>query len=197
VAARRGGGARAELVRARGLRRGGLRALPPHRAARARGTGQGRDELGARAELRAHLTMTDAGRYVVGVAGLAVYRTWLVGDPARCEARMADLRRLVAEPPSLPLAAPELEVVEGYARWAPGPRGSAPPPTPLAGLEGPVAHALLDPVRGGAALEGGGGRGRHTRRLHARGHRVIGVDVSPAMLERARRTVPDAELHVG
>jgi ubiquinone/menaquinone biosynthesis C-methylase UbiE len=138
--------------------------------------------------------MADAGRYVVGVVGLAVYRTWLVGDPARAEARMTDLQRLVAEPPSLRFAAPELEVVDGYERWAPSYDAT---PNPLIALEEPVVHALIDSVPPGVALDAACGTGRHARRLQARGHRVIGVDASPAMLERARRTVPDAELHVG
>jgi len=53
----------------------------------------------------------DAGRYVLGVAGLAVYRTWLVADPARAAARMHDLERLVAAAPSMPVDAPAFDVV--------------------------------------------------------------------------------------
>src|SRR5262249_47595106 len=45
---------------ARGVRRGGGRALPPHRAARAADLRPGRDRLGADAGLRAHLTASVA-----------------------------------------------------------------------------------------------------------------------------------------
>jgi ubiquinone/menaquinone biosynthesis C-methylase UbiE len=47
------------------------------------------------------------------------------------------------------------------------------------------------------ALDAACGTGRHTEYLAARGHRVIGVDSSPDMLERARARVPEAEFHRG
>src|SRR5215467_10498779 len=54
---------------------------------------------------------------------------------------------------------------------------------------------LLEPVRArdGLVLEVGCGSGLLTRYLVDAGHRVIATDASPAMLELARETVPDAE----
>jgi SAM-dependent methyltransferase len=54
---------------------------------------------------------------------------------------------------------------------------------------------LLRPVRrrDGIVLELGCGSGPLTRHLLAAGHRVIASDASPAMLELARRRLPDAE----
>ncbi len=54
---------------------------------------------------------------------------------------------------------------------------------------------LLHPVRerGGLVLEIGCGSGLLTRHLIDAGHRVIATDASPAMLELARETAPDAE----
>ena len=54
---------------------------------------------------------------------------------------------------------------------------------------------LLEPVlaRDGLVLEVGCGSGLLTRYLVDAGHRVIATDASPAMLELARETVPDAE----
>jgi len=54
---------------------------------------------------------------------------------------------------------------------------------------------LLEPVRArdGLVLEVGCGSGLLTRHLVDAGHRVIATDASPAMLELARETVPDAE----
>ena len=138
--------------------------------------------------------MGDAGRYVVGVAGLAVYRTWLVGDPARAEARMRDLERLAADPPSMPLDAPAFDVVEGYGRWAASYDAT---PNPLIDAEQPLVHAMIDAAPPAVALDAACGTGRHARHLAARGHRVIGIDASPAMLEHARRALPDADLRIG
>jgi len=138
--------------------------------------------------------MGDAGRYVLGVAGLAVYRSWLVGDPARAAARTRDLERLVADPPSVPLDAPAFDVVEGYGRWAASYDAT---PNPLIDVEQPIVHGMIDALPPGIALDAACGTGRHTRRLAARGHRVLGVDASPAMLEHARRAVPNADLRIG
>jgi SAM-dependent methyltransferase len=54
---------------------------------------------------------------------------------------------------------------------------------------------LLQPVRArnGLVLEVGCGSGLLTRYLVDAGHRVLATDASPAMLELARETVPDAE----
>jgi SAM-dependent methyltransferase len=59
----------------------------------------------------------------------------------------------------------------------------------------PGILALLEPVRRrrGLVLEVGCGTGLLTRHLVDAGHRVLATDASPAMLERARRAVPDAE----
>lgn len=59
----------------------------------------------------------------------------------------------------------------------------------------PGIVALLEPVRrrGGLVVEVGCGAGRLTRHLVDAGLRVLATDASPAMLELARETVPDAE----
>jgi SAM-dependent methyltransferase len=58
----------------------------------------------------------------------------------------------------------------------------------------PGVLALLEPVRerDGLVVELGCGSGLLTRHLVDAGHRVIATDASPAMLELARETVPDA-----
>lgn len=64
-----------------------------------------------------------------------------------------------------------------------------------ADLCAPGILELLEPVRArdGLVLEVGCGSGLLTRYLVDAGHRVIATDASPAMLELARETVPDAE----
>lgn len=58
--------------------------------------------------------------------------------------------------------------------------------------------ALLEPVRqrNGLVLEIGCGSGLLTRPLVEAGHRVIGTDASPAMLDLARAAVPGAEFRL-
>ncbi|MDQ1432222.1 MAG: hypothetical protein QOF40_2824 [Actinomycetota bacterium] len=59
----------------------------------------------------------------------------------------------------------------------------------------PGILARLEPVRarGGLVLEVGCGSGLLTRHLLDAGHRVVASDASPAMLDLARATAPDAE----
>ena len=64
------------------------------------------------------------------------------------------------------------------------------PATAAAELDGFFGRLDADP-RGGVCVEVGCGPGRMTKLLAGRFDRVIAVDVSPEMLERARRAVPD------
>jgi ubiquinone/menaquinone biosynthesis C-methylase UbiE len=67
----------------------------------------------------------------------------------------------------------------------------------LISVEEPVVWGLLDGLTPGDALDAACGTGRHARHLADLGHRVVGVDGSPEMLERARSAVPEAEYHEG
>jgi ubiquinone/menaquinone biosynthesis C-methylase UbiE len=49
----------------------------------------------------------------------------------------------------------------------------------------------LIPAPGSSTLDLGCGEGRVVRDLAERGHRVIGIDVSPTLLEAAREAHPD------
>ena len=64
------------------------------------------------------------------------------------------------------------------------------PATGAAELDGLFGRLDADP-RGGTCVEVGCGPGRMTRALAERYDRVVGLDVSPAMLERAREAVPN------
>jgi SAM-dependent methyltransferase len=64
------------------------------------------------------------------------------------------------------------------------------PATAQAELEGLFGRLGADP-QGGVCVEVGCGPGRMTRFLAARFERVIAADVSPAMLEEARKAVAD------
>jgi ubiquinone/menaquinone biosynthesis C-methylase UbiE len=54
---------------------------------------------------------------------------------------------------------------------------------------------ILDGLPCGVALDAACGTGRHSAYLASLGHRVICVDSSAAMLERAREKVPDGEFY--
>ena len=96
--------------------------------------------------------------------------------------------------PSIVLDLPELEVGPGYEAWA---RTYDDLPNPLVQLEEPLVRALIDSSPPGRALDAACGTGRHTEYLRSRGHAVVGVDAVPAMLERARGRVADAEFQLG
>jgi SAM-dependent methyltransferase len=55
----------------------------------------------------------------------------------------------------------------------------------------------VDGLPRGTALDAACGTGRHAALLASLGHRVIGVDVSPDMLARARARVPDGDFREG
>jgi SAM-dependent methyltransferase len=89
---------------------------------------------------------------------------------------------------------PTVDFRSGYGRWA---ETYDQPGNPLISVEQPVVWSLLDAKPAGVALDAACGTGRHARHLQETGHRVIGVDGSPAMLEKAKAALPDAELHEG
>lgn len=140
----------------------------------------------------------NAVHYIVGVEGLALMRTWLTGERAQADRRMADLARFVADPqnPSvvIELDVPEADVVSGYSNWAATYDTS---PNALIRAEQPVVRALIDALPPGRALDAACGTGRHTKYLVERGHHVIGIDATPAMLAKARTDLPAVPFRIG
>ncbi len=93
----------------------------------------------------------------------------------------ASLRRLRGLTP----APRQIDVVEGYGRWAATYEQDM-DGHPLALAESGAMRDLLPECAGVAALDAACGTGRYTRLLAERGAQVIGVDQSAEMLERAR-----------
>lgn len=54
----------------------------------------------------------------------------------------------------------------------------------------------LLPPPGRRTLDVGCGEGRLTRHLASLGHRIVGIDASPTLIEAARASAPEMELHV-
>lgn len=93
------------------------------------------------------------------------------------------LRRILGRRPAAPQ---QLDVLEGYARWAATYKQDM-EGHPLALAETGAMCALLPPCQGIVALDAACGTGRYARTLAEQGARqVIGVDQSAAMLEQAR-----------
>ena len=136
--------------------------------------------------------------YLLGLEGLALMRAWAGDfDQEFVDRRLAEIRRLLA---AEALAGHDGVMVNrgdtqtGYRRWAATydePRNS------LFDLDEPVMHEIIDTLPPGAALDAACGTGRYAAYLAGRGHRVVGVDSSPDMLDRARDRVPSGEFRLG
>jgi len=135
--------------------------------------------------------------YLLGLEGVALLRAF-GGEHDRdfTEARIAEIRRLLDSPElgGTGVTAERVGTVAGYRVWS---RTYDRPGNGLFAFEEPLVDEILDPLPAGVALDAACGTGRHTGRLVARGHRVIGVDSSPEMLERARARVPEADFRRG
>jgi SAM-dependent methyltransferase len=136
--------------------------------------------------------------YLLGLEGLALLRGW-AGDFDRefVLARLEEVRRLLNEPsladhPGVDVA--RCDTQTGYRTWA---STYDDPNNGLFAVDEPAVDAILDTLPVGDALDAACGTGRFTVKLAARGHRVIGVDSSPEMLDVARSKLPNAELHLG
>ncbi len=135
--------------------------------------------------------------YLLGLEGVALLRAF-AGDHDRDfgEARIAEIRRLLdsAALSGEGVEAARVDTVDGYRAWS---STYDQPGNGLFAVEEPVVHDIVGRLPPGTALDAACGTGRHTEFLAARGHRVIGVDSSPDMLQRARHRVPRAEFRQG
>jgi ubiquinone/menaquinone biosynthesis C-methylase UbiE len=132
--------------------------------------------------------------YVLAVEGAALLRAF-AGEHDRdfTLARIAEVRAFAEATDAWgdgvtlsPVTTPD-----GYRTWA---ETYDQPGNQLVDLEQPVVHEILQRLPAGTALDVACGTGRHTRYLAELGHRVIGVDSAPAMLDRAAANVPGASL---
>jgi ubiquinone/menaquinone biosynthesis C-methylase UbiE len=134
---------------------------------------------------------------LVGVEGLALLRQLFEGDDEGANTRIDEVRRIVCdgeEMYDLGIDVPVVDARSGYARWA---ETYDRPGNPLIFVEQPVVWSLLADLPVGDAIDAACGTGRHTRRLVELGHRAVGVDGSPEMLDVARAAVPEADFRGG
>jgi SAM-dependent methyltransferase len=138
------------------------------------------------------------GEYLLGVEGLALLRLAFTDEAAARADRVAEVRDLVARLDADPalgsaMAGTEFDLEQGYASWS----SSYDRPLRLFFVEEPPMHELIDGLPRGVALDAACGTGRYSAYLASRGHEVIGVDQSEAMLALAREKVPGATFHHG
>jgi ubiquinone/menaquinone biosynthesis C-methylase UbiE len=109
-----------------------------------------------------------------------------LGDRAQAAAQVAEMRELFAHPDEPPMSElVQLDVLDleaAYGAWA----KTYDAPNALVMLEEPVLRDVLSMVSPSLALDVGCGSGRVARLLRSLGHRVVGVDPSLEMLERAQ-----------
>jgi SAM-dependent methyltransferase len=127
---------------------------------------------------------------LVGIEGLALLRHLYDGADDDADRRLAEVRWLLDDEAfSADEPTSEADPQSGYRSWS---RRYDEPGNPIIGLEEPVVWSLIDALPPGPALDAACGTGRHARHLVARGHEVMGIDLTPEMLHRARAAVPDA-----
>ncbi|WP_211244097.1 methyltransferase domain-containing protein [Actinospica robiniae] len=136
--------------------------------------------------------------YLLGVEGAALLRGLRdgTGDRAFVEARIAEIRTLLADPalagsPGIEAVAGGISTGEVYRQWAPTYDG----PNSMIESEEPLVRAIVDGLPIGTALDAACGTGRHAKHLAGLGHRVVGLDASGEMLAIAAQKVPGAVFH--
>ncbi len=136
--------------------------------------------------------------YPLGFAGIALLRLHAARDASAARACIDEMRsvleRLDGDDSSFEESTALVDVATGYARWA---EVYDLPGNPLVECEEPTVRAMLDGLDGSPVLDAACGTGRYLAYLAAQGHDVIGVDISPEMLAKARQKVPDADLRAG
>lgn len=138
------------------------------------------------------------GHHLLGIEGLALLRRVNGSEQAVPEGRIQELAAILArldEPPySVARDVPSIDTVRGYAAWA---DDYDTPGNVTVALEQEVVRALLAQLPTGATvLDAACGTGRHAAFLADRGHEVIGIDSSAAMLALAQAKVPSARFEV-
>jgi len=133
--------------------------------------------------------------YALGLEGVALLRGF-TGDFDRdfVEARLAEVRELLANDSLTGQEVDRVDTVAGYEVWS---TTYDEPRNGLFDFEEPVVHEMLAALPVGVAVDAACGTGRYAEHLTGLGHRVVGVDSSPDMLAHARARVPSADFQPG
>jgi SAM-dependent methyltransferase len=143
------------------------------------------------------------GEFLVGVEGVALMRGMFDRDDAAATARIEEIRHIVCDRGGAYDTTIDVEILDarsGYARWSEShdePKRPLSVEQSLISVEEPEVWAIFEGLPPGDALDAACRTGRHARRLVELGHRVVGVDSSPEMVDKAAAVVPDAEFRRG
>jgi ubiquinone/menaquinone biosynthesis C-methylase UbiE len=135
--------------------------------------------------------------YLLGLEGVALMRAFAGEyDRSFTHARIAEIRELLAQAEEFGPGVDVLpmSVADGYDGWARTYDGEDNGCFPL---RDDVLGPMLDRLSPGRVLDAACGTGAVAGQLIARGHEVVGIDISPAMLDRARRAVPGVTFLLG
>jgi SAM-dependent methyltransferase len=135
--------------------------------------------------------------YLLGLEGVALMRAFAgEHDRAFTEARIAEVRQLLDRAAELGpgVDVPPLAVADGYDGWAMTYDGEDNGCFPM---RDEALTPMLDGLIPGRAVDAACGTGAVTQQLVDRGHDVVGIDISQAMLARARTSVPNAQFIAG
>jgi ubiquinone/menaquinone biosynthesis C-methylase UbiE len=126
-------------------------------------------------------------RVVIGTRALGLLRRWPLGDEIEAEEELRTIAEMLAHRDELPLGQvfhfESLDTSDGYAAWS---ETYDVVPNPLIDVEERTLRPLLAELPAGDALDAACGTGRVAGILSELGHRVVGVDPSEEMLDRAR-----------
>ena len=129
-----------------------------------------------------HVTLRE---FLLAIEGAALGRH-LLEDDESAAARVAEVRRIMSDEEAATYGAsldvPELDVRTGYSSWS---TSYDAPGNPLICVEEPAVRTVLDEIAPGRALDAACGTGRQAAYLAARGHQVLGSDLTRDMLRRA------------
>lgn len=135
--------------------------------------------------------------YLLGLEGVALMRAFAgEHDRSFTAARIAEVRELLDRATDLGpgVDVPPLTVADGYDGWAVTYDGEDNGCFPM---RDDVLIPVLDRLTPGRALDAACGTGAVTQQLVTRGHDVVGINISQAMLARARTAVPEARFLTG
>jgi SAM-dependent methyltransferase len=135
---------------------------------------------------------------LVGIEGLALLRHLYDGSDDAADERLAEVRGVLDDLDDLDGDGGELtteaDARTGYRAWS---DTYDDPGNPLIAIEEPAVWSLVDRLGdvdpGTEALDAACGTGRHARHLVQRGYRVVGTDLTPEMLAKARANGPTGE----
>ncbi|MCE7001412.1 class I SAM-dependent methyltransferase [Kibdelosporangium philippinense] len=134
--------------------------------------------------------------YVIGLQGIALLQGF-IGEHDRdfVEARLAEVRELLDNDQlSKAVEVTPVSTVDGYRTWS---ATYDDPANAAFAIDVPIIAKIVEDLPAGVALDAACGTGRYAEILSGLGHRVIGVDSSPEMLDLARKRLPDSEFLEG